>query len=237
MVHKSKIQTELDLLSALEQDQVTTQMTLSKRVSVSVGLINALLKRALKKGLVKVRAAPYKRYAYYLTPQGFVEKSRLVAEYLDSSLDFFRLARSEYAVLFNSAFARGKKRFLLIGSGELVEIALMSAHGLDIEFVGIFALADESLSPAVPTLENNVHGLTRFESPKEFPGVDSFVIVASRHPQFAYDQITSFAKDHNIEILAPSFLRINRNPSNIEKSFPDDNSPSDPLLSICDERA
>ena len=48
----------------------------------------------MKKGFVKAKAAPYKRYAYYLTPKGFNEKSRLVAQYLEVSLDFFRTART-----------------------------------------------------------------------------------------------------------------------------------------------
>ena len=47
-------------------------------------------------GCMKARQAPYKRYAYYLTPEGFVEKSRLVGEYLQSSLEFFRKARGQY---------------------------------------------------------------------------------------------------------------------------------------------
>ena len=50
---------------------------LKHELGVSVGLINTLIKRAVKKGLVKVREAPYKRYAYYLTPHGFAKKVRL----------------------------------------------------------------------------------------------------------------------------------------------------------------
>src|SRR3546814_4310673 len=57
---------------------------------------SALLKRCAAKGLVKIQNAPARRYAYYLTPKGFAEKSRLVAEYLETSLHFFRGARSQY---------------------------------------------------------------------------------------------------------------------------------------------
>ena len=57
--------------------------------------VNAYLKRCVKKGLVKVSGAPARRYAYYLTPQGFAEKSRLTVEYLSSSFSFFRQARED----------------------------------------------------------------------------------------------------------------------------------------------
>ena len=100
MADKTGLQIEFDLLSALERREVVTQPALAKRLSISVGMVNALLKRAVHKGLVKAKAAPYKRWAYYVTPEGFQEKSRLVAQYLDASLAFFRMARREYRVLF-----------------------------------------------------------------------------------------------------------------------------------------
>src|SRR3546814_6516309 len=102
----SKSDAELDFLTAIERGEVVTQVALKQRIGVSVGLINALLKRSVHNGYVKVRKVPYRRYAYYLTPQGFGEKSRLVAKYLETSLSFFREARSQYAELFERADRR-----------------------------------------------------------------------------------------------------------------------------------
>ncbi len=50
---------------------------------------------ACKKGYVKIQQVPSRRYAYFLTPQGFAEKARLTGEYLTSSLQFFRRAREQ----------------------------------------------------------------------------------------------------------------------------------------------
>ena len=104
-------------------------MTLRKRIGVSIGLINALLKCGMHKGYVRARKVPFKRYAYYLTPDGFSEKSRLVAEYLEKSLAFFRDARSQYTELLGRAHVAGLSRLVLVGSGELVEIAVLAAWG------------------------------------------------------------------------------------------------------------
>jgi DNA-binding MarR family transcriptional regulator len=75
MSDEARTQTEMDLIAALEEGGAVTQMSLSKRLMVSVGLVNALLKRAVNKGFVKVTAAPRKRYIYYVTPKGFREKA------------------------------------------------------------------------------------------------------------------------------------------------------------------
>src|SRR3546814_9139172 len=88
--------TMVALLEAIGSGDEHTQRTLATRMGVALGLAKALLKRCAAKGLVKIQNAPARRYAYYLTPKGFAEKSRLVAEYLETSLHFFRGARSQY---------------------------------------------------------------------------------------------------------------------------------------------
>ncbi len=77
----------LEVLSAVERNSKITQRSLSRELGIALGLANAYLKRCARKGLIKVQQAPLNRYAYYLTPEGFTEKSRLTAEYLAVSSD------------------------------------------------------------------------------------------------------------------------------------------------------
>ena len=66
----------LSLLNSVD-DGAQSQRRIAEELGIALGLVNAYLKRCVKKGLVKVSQAPARRYAYYLTPQGFAEKSRL----------------------------------------------------------------------------------------------------------------------------------------------------------------
>jgi DNA-binding MarR family transcriptional regulator len=127
----------LGLLDAVEQDRAHSQRLLATELGIALGLVNAYLKRCVKKGLVKVREAPARRYAYYLTPQGFAEKSRLTVEYLSYSFGFFRQAKTDCSVLFRSAKAKGMKRILLAGESDLAEIAALCAIEHEIEIVGV----------------------------------------------------------------------------------------------------
>ncbi len=215
MADKAKAQSEIDFLAELERGDVITQMSLAKRVSVSVGFVNALLKRAVKKGFVKAKAAPYKRYAYYLTPKGFQEKSRLVAEYLETSLDFFRLARGEYAELFVRAKSCGHSKFVLAGDGELIEIALLAASEVGVEVLGVY-------SPGSNVAQKN--GQNVLSSIEDMPAVDGIVIVESRTPQIVYDEIAG--KLDPEKIVTPDFLRVTREPLDfgIENADPKGNA-------------
>src|SRR5215475_7501342 len=126
------------LLGNVAGQEASNQRALARQIGISVGLVNALVRRAVHRGLIKIKEAPARRYAYYLTPKGFAEKSRLVAEYLDYSLSFFRTARQEYSDVFARCAAAGTKRVVLCGGGELAEIATLAAGGIDVALVGVF---------------------------------------------------------------------------------------------------
>ncbi len=127
----------LGLLESVEQDGATSQRRRAADLGIAVGLVNAYLNRCIKKGLVKVAQAPARRYAYYLTPQGFVEKSRLSLEYLSYSLKFFRQAKLDCLNAFEAAQARGFARVALDGVSDIAEIATICARETKIEIVAI----------------------------------------------------------------------------------------------------
>ena len=197
MAADPRLQSELDVLTAIEQGSVVTQAALTKRIGISIGLINALLKRAILMGYVKTRQAPYKRYAYYLTPKGFAKKSRLVAEYLDSSLRFFRSARSQYAELIAAASKAGMTRLVLVGNSELAEIALLSAWGEDVTVIGL-------IDPKAN--EPRRYGLDVLRSLDEADNCDAVVITDRKEPQRTYDEMRAILPESRV--LAPQLLKI-----------------------------
>jgi DNA-binding MarR family transcriptional regulator len=117
----------LGLLESVERDGAQSQRKLAADLGIALGLVNAYLKRCVKKGLLKITQAPPRRYAYYLTPHGFAEKSRLTVEYLSNSFSFFRHAREDCSAVLRSAHARGWTRIALIGVSDLAEIATICA--------------------------------------------------------------------------------------------------------------
>ena len=93
--NKAKI--TLGLLNMVHDNSAASQRSMAGDLGIALGLANAYLKRAVKKGLIKVSQAPANRYLYYLTPMGFAEKSRLTAEYFSSSFSFYRVASESIA--------------------------------------------------------------------------------------------------------------------------------------------
>jgi hypothetical protein len=104
---------------------------------VALGLANACLKRCVRKGWIKIQAVPRRRYVYYLTPQGFAEKSRLAGQYLSASFDFFRRARQQMSELMEECVRQGWTSVALAGVSDLAEVGTICAHNYPIKLVAI----------------------------------------------------------------------------------------------------
>jgi len=191
----------LTLLSLLEDDDHVTQRGLASRIGIALGLTNSLLKRAVRKGLVKVGQAPAKRFAYYVTPKGFNEKSRLVSEYLTSSLDFFRQARDEYAAVYDAIKGRDCQRVVLFGAGELAEIATLSAFDHDVDILAVIHLGSN---------QEQFSGLSVINNQEEMRAIefDAVVITSADTPQESYDFLRENFNDELI--FAAPLLHISR---------------------------
>jgi len=193
------IEIELGFLQALEKGEVISQLKLSKQLRVSVGMVNALVKRAALKGYVKARSAPAKRYAYYLTPEGFSQKSRLVAEYIDISLHFFRNARSQYFDLFTREQSQGYKNFILYGNGELTEIAILAALEAGINIKGIVCASCSA---------ERICGVVVVSDLEMIKDYDCIVLVDQREPQAAYDKLAQCGLVHVVR--TPPILGVEK---------------------------
>jgi DNA-binding MarR family transcriptional regulator len=127
----------LSLLDSVARDGAQSQRRLASELGIALGLVNAYLRRCVKKGLLKASQAPARRYVYYLTPRGFAEKSRLTVQYLSFSFSFFRQAKEDCVRLMNEARARGLESVVLIGRSDLAEIAAICALESGVKIVGM----------------------------------------------------------------------------------------------------
>ena len=197
----------LEVLDAVDDDGTKSQRTLAKEMRIALGLTNAYLKRCIKKGWIKVSAAPARRYIYYLTPAGFSEKARLTAEYLSHSFNIFRVAREQCDTLIARCVALGYSKIVLIGASDLAEIASLSGLNSEIEIIAVL----DSRSNR-PTLA----GLPVIHSLAEAGAIDAVIITDTSAPQHTYEAYLEEIGDDG-RIFVPPMLRVNRD-RNIRKS-------------------
>jgi DNA-binding MarR family transcriptional regulator len=191
----------LGVLDAVHDNASLSQRSLASELGIALGLTNAYIRRCVRRGLVKVSQAPANRYAYYLTPKGFAEKSRLTARFLTSSFGLYRRARHQWDELLTAAVARRWQRVALYGVGDVAEIALLCAMGQPLTVVG--AVAPKAAGQRF--LQLPVHAKLADVAP-----IDGVLFAELQRPQAAYDAlIHEVAADR---VLVPAILKVRTAP-------------------------
>lgn len=125
------------ILCSVDNDATVSQRQLAKELNIALGSVNWYLKRCISKGLIKIQQVPLKRYMYYLTPEGFDQKSRLTAQYLKHSFHLFRQGRLESARMLDDCALKGFSQIFLVGDGDLAEIFVLSAVESSLDLAGV----------------------------------------------------------------------------------------------------
>lgn len=129
---------EYEILSQLEKNQDTSQRKIASRTGLSVGTVNLLLKKMVRKGLVKIERLNAKTLRYIITPHGMAEKTSLVYQYMKISYQqISKISRAlEQVVADHEARYGQAKEVIFYGPrDEVLEILKMAAGNISLRHI------------------------------------------------------------------------------------------------------
>lgn len=127
----------LRLLEAIANNNNSSQRDFSKRLNISLGLVNTFIKRLIKNGYCKVSTIPSRRMKYILTPKGVAEKSKLTYEYLLNSYMYYKDSQIKILSMFDELQRSNTHNVVFLGAGELAEIAYALISETSLRLVGV----------------------------------------------------------------------------------------------------
>jgi DNA-binding MarR family transcriptional regulator len=151
----------LRLMGEIDRDGNHSQRELSRRLNISLGLVNTFLKRLVNKGYFKVKTMPKNRVKYFLTPEGLARKSKLTAEYLRYSVNFYRDIKNLLLNKYKEMENDNVKSILFFGAGEVAELAYLYLQLTSIRLVGIIDEAKQGK----PFFGHEIAGMDRLQQP------------------------------------------------------------------------
>lgn len=189
---------DLRLLELVEKQEKLTQRGIAIELQIAIGLANSLVKRMAHKGYVKMSQIPSGRYAYYLTPQGFIEKSRLVSKYISNSVQFLGNVRKDYEKIAYKLKIDGKKNIACVGTGEIFEISqlVFKTYDLNVTIV-VDLLGSKKLEK-----RNCLSALADLKRAQ----VKSLILTESNRPHKVFELLSQC--EHDFEVICPEFMKI-----------------------------
>ena len=162
----------LTLFNTVESSPDINQRKLAQELDISLGLANTYFQRVLKKGWVRAKQVKPRRWLYFLTPQGALEKSRLSLSYMHRTLESFRELKIKGDEYLNILSENGVNGIHLCGEEDLTEIISYCFSGLKMELLSV--IPEKNL---VMEVEQNEE--TKFPDLK----VGEMIVVASLEKQ------------------------------------------------------
>jgi len=150
----------LTLFNTVENSPEINQRQLAQELDVSLGLTNTYFQRVLKKGWVRAKQVKPRRWLYFLTPQGALEKSRLSLSYMHRTLESFRELKSKGDEHLRILSNNGVSGIHLCGENDLTEILSYCFSGFEIELLSVIQEKDllenseQSVNPNLPELKS-----------------------------------------------------------------------------------
>lgn len=177
----------LRILEAFHKDPGQTQRDLSRKLKISLGMVNTFTKRLAKKGYFKAKTIPKRRIQYILTPKGLAEKARLTYQYILYSMQYYKDTRAKLKTIFQELSISNSAEIYFFGIGELAEIAFIALQETDLTLAGII---DEE-AEGREFMGMSVQGLSSIKGINE---IDMIAITKLN----GHDQILNLLAEHGI---------------------------------------
>ncbi len=137
---------DMQILHEVQQNPSITQRDLGKKIGLALGLTNLRLHRLCTEGCINIVEASKNRISYVVTPKGGQEKERLIAEYFDASMGYYRDVRQFLKQRLLVLAEQQVRRILLYGTGEIAEAAYLTIQEVGLDLVAVVGEASQRQS-------------------------------------------------------------------------------------------
>ena len=135
---------EYMILDMIEKNSNITQREMSKTIGIAVSMINDYLNIYEKDKLIKRKKHSTKTVEYFVTKKGSERRKLLNIWYLKSSHSVYLSAKDNITSFLNQIIAKGFKKILLYGAGEVAEIMLQVMNDDNTLPLEVLAIIDDN---------------------------------------------------------------------------------------------
>ena len=113
---------ELDTLLELKENPSLSQRSLSRKLNISLGLTNAIIKNLISRGWLKAKKDTGRKLLYIITPKGMANVSSLMYNRFQETLHYYHYTKDLLTAYLIKLYQKGERAINIYGTGQLAEI-------------------------------------------------------------------------------------------------------------------
>jgi len=131
-----------DVLTILDREDSPSQREIAKQTGFSVGLVNNLIKKCAKKGLVKIERLNSRNIKYILTPEGIRENTQKTIDYIKRSYQAISELQSKVEEITKKHISDGRDIYIIKEDDEIFSIVIDTLNNMGVQYKIINSIKD-----------------------------------------------------------------------------------------------
>jgi len=115
-------QKHLDTLLEIKENPSTNQRSLARKLNISLGLTNAILKNLIVRGWIKAKKDTGRKLLYIITPKGMANVSSLMYKRFQETFHYYHYTRDLITTYLMKLYKEGIRTVNIYGINRLTEI-------------------------------------------------------------------------------------------------------------------
>jgi predicted transcriptional regulator len=115
-------QHDLKTLLEIKDDPSLSQRSLARKLNISLGLTNSILKNLISRGWLKAKKDTGRKLLYIITPKGMANVSSLMYNRFQETLHYYHYTKDLLTAYLIKLYQQGERTINIYGTGQLAEI-------------------------------------------------------------------------------------------------------------------
>lgn len=125
---------EMSVLEVISKYDEISQRDISNRVGISLGMVNLLIHKFVKVGLVKVESLNGKKVKYILTPNGFSFLTKKTVDYISRSYSAVLKVKAHMGEILQKHYIDGEIVLIYGANDEIYDVLLEVLKSRDVAY-------------------------------------------------------------------------------------------------------
>ena len=192
---------ELDTLLELKQNPSLSQRSLARKLNISLGLTNSILKNLILRGWLKAKKDTGRKLLYIITPKGMANVSRLMYSRFQETLHYYHYTKDLLTAYLMKLYQQGERTVNIYGTGQLAEITYYAEISTPLKLNAIITddpSKEKFLGQQTTSIENFLSQYSNYTNLSN----QKIIIISTNNPEKLTKEISKYKNIRkNIKII------------------------------------